>query len=118
MNSEKERLIRLIKSAPAVEYGTTLEETIAEHLLENGVIVPPCKLGTKYYRIVTTERRWKGKYTFIRASRLQPSSLLKVIEDYGKTVYLTEQEAMIASERMNKEFEVLNQKKQYSYYAE
>lgn len=105
MNSEKERLIRLIESRPAVEYGTTLAETIAEHLLENGVIVPPCKLGTKYYRVITTEGKRIGKYTYIRASRLNPSSLLKVIEDYGKTVFLSEKKAIEVSERMDEEFE-------------
>lgn len=113
MNSEKERLIRLIESRPAVESGTTLAETIAEHLLENGVIVPPCKLGTKYYRIATTEGKRIGKYTYIRASCLKPSTLMRVIEDYGKTVFLSEKKAIEVSNRMNEEF--AKEKREFSH---
>ena len=108
MNSEKERLIRLIESAP-----DTSAEAIAQHMLDNGVLAPPCKLGTKYYRVITTERRWKGKYTFIRASRLNPSSLLKVIKDYGKTVFLSEKKALEVSNHMNEEF--AKEKREFSH---
>ncbi len=52
----RERLIELIKSAPYVN-GTLgdyfnksyIDNCIVEHLLANGVIVPPCKVGDMVY---------------------------------------------------------------------
>lgn len=49
----RERLIELIKSAPKKNevWGCKLDtpvqtiQTITDHLLDNGVIVPPCKVG-------------------------------------------------------------------------
>lgn len=56
--TERERLIELLRSAPKTDtvYGNiklpepvqTLQ-TIADHLLANGVIVLPCKIGEKLY---------------------------------------------------------------------
>ena len=54
----KERLVELVKSAP---YGletlgeyfnkSYIENCIVQHLLENGVIVPPCKVGDVVYSV-------------------------------------------------------------------
>lgn len=40
--TERERLIELISQ---VQYMGCLEGKLADHLLSNGVIVPPCKVG-------------------------------------------------------------------------
>lgn len=40
--TEREMLIELISK---VQYMGGLEEQLADHLLSNGVIVPPCKVG-------------------------------------------------------------------------
>lgn len=47
--TEKERLIELLADAGLCHY-----DTIADHLLANGVIVPPCKVGDTVYSIVPT----------------------------------------------------------------
>ena len=50
--TERERLIDLIQSADISLFGTdkSFAEVYADYLLENGVIVPPCKIGdTVYY---------------------------------------------------------------------
>lgn len=44
----RERLIELISK---VQYMGGLEEKLADYLLANGVVVPPCKVGDKFYRI-------------------------------------------------------------------
>ena len=60
MDKQREKLIELINSAPKIPHimgGRATEKTfqttqnIADHLLANGVIVPPCKVGDKIYII-------------------------------------------------------------------
>ena len=44
--TQKERLIEMIKrSSQYVNENGSLVERIADHLLANGVIIPPCKVG-------------------------------------------------------------------------
>ncbi len=50
----KEKLIKLMQSVPANGRDACSTEELAEHLIQNGVIVPPCKVGDKLY-IVGTE---------------------------------------------------------------
>lgn len=45
----KERLIELLQSAPTDEAGNRNVGAIADHLLANGVIAPPCKVGDVLY---------------------------------------------------------------------
>ncbi len=47
--TERERLIKLIKHCTSCEQ--CFDEDIADHLLANGVIVPPCKVGDVVYVI-------------------------------------------------------------------
>lgn len=60
----RERLIELISNAPRkdIVYGdikldkpAQTVQTIADHLLANGVIVPPCKFGDFLYCIITEQ---------------------------------------------------------------
>lgn len=44
-NPQRDKLIELL------DKNYMFAEDIADHLLENGVIVPPCKVGDKYYRV-------------------------------------------------------------------
>ena len=53
----RDRLIELLSTAPADFDGNRNVRTLAEHLLENGVIVPPCKVGETVYVI---EPLWYG----------------------------------------------------------
>lgn len=81
----------------------------ADHLIENGVIVPPCKLGSEIYMLVTRHTKsfeWENKkmflqnnqHTFIKKTTFTKSNLFKVIEEFGKTVFLTKEEAEQALE--------------------
>lgn len=56
-NDMRERLIALIKEVPyGVSVGATFErhfcEKVTDHLIANGVILPPCKVGDTIYKIV------------------------------------------------------------------
>ena len=52
----RDRLIELLrKSGASFEYA--LPEEIADHLLANGVIVPPCKVGDTAYHLTGAETR-------------------------------------------------------------
>lgn len=42
----RDRLIELLDNLPS---GELLTKDVADHLLAHGVIVPPCKVGTKVY---------------------------------------------------------------------
>lgn len=59
----KARLIELILNTPVLKFpsgsraqGKTYQtaQNVADHLLANGVIVPPCKVGDDVYSIVST----------------------------------------------------------------
>ena len=112
--TERERLIELIEqcschySPPCtgecgechnVEMYDRNIEHIADHLLANGVIVPPCKVGSTIYMLVTKRPRvYCEPYTMIQKSKVTFGNLERVIRDFGKTVFLTREEAENALE--------------------
>lgn len=49
MKSERERLIKLLQTVPQEIDGSIGVAKIADRLLSNGVIVPPCKVGDTVY---------------------------------------------------------------------
>jgi len=91
----------------------------AEHLLENGVIVPPCKVGDKVYRIVEmgtgihykqVGSRGKGCKIvpceekikrFIRLVIVTKNNFFGICEEFGKTVFLSREEAEQALKERN-----------------
>ena len=54
----RDRLIELIKNAPVWKNGTFNEvcELVVDHLIKNGVILPPCKVGDKIYGLFSSTR--------------------------------------------------------------
>ena len=97
----RERLIELL--------GDYLySEKIADHLLKNGVIVPPCKVGQTVYRVVTMGtgvtfkkvgyNTYRAKEQtikhFIRCVTVTQNNFFDVCENWGKTVFLTKEEAL------------------------
>ena len=69
--TEREKLIELIHTSTSLymeddDYDNA-DEYIADRLLANGVIVPPCKVGDKVYKVCTVNSRikfgslWDGK---------------------------------------------------------
>lgn len=107
--TERERLAELIQSA--MYWGYTTPSEIAERLIDEGVICPPCNVGyTVYYlggihgRLV---KRAIVKDIIVSASG---TGDLKVTSELGETFensmdifYLTREEAEAALERKNHE---------------
>ena len=101
----KERLVELVKSAPygsetLGEYFNTsyIENCIVQHLLENGVIVPPCKVGDKLYFLYNNNvfdlevEKIVQKETGLFLVDKQFNDWYSV-DEIGKTLYLTREEA-------------------------
>ena len=93
----RDRLIDLLKVPIYPRDGVDPAEVVADYLLDNGVIVLPCKVGdTVYYRYYGGNRVYEGKVTsFIYNSE---SGWFGIYYDggygtYGKYVFLTREEA-------------------------
>lgn len=105
-NEMRDRLVELLFDCERVDLPLPIEyqEHLADHLIENGVIVPPCKLGSEIYMLVTRHTKsfeWENKkmflqnnqHTFIKKTTFTKSNFFKVIEEFGKTVFLTKEDA-------------------------
>jgi hypothetical protein len=108
----KERLVELIADARADYYDysdemhesgmsvdQSSEEYIADYLIANGVVVPPCKVGSKVY--------WQnmgGKITEATVIKLLQARVDNgfeydiPFEEIGKTIFLSREEAEKALE--------------------
>ena len=127
MKKQKDRLVELIgegllnysswstEMALAGNYDMpSAEEVIADKLLADGWMRPPCKVGDVVYRIVEMstgvnkvfKRALCPPYTcetiinckptikrFIRSVVVTKNNFLDVVENWGKTVFLTKEEA-------------------------
>ena len=116
----RDRLIELIGSKVCEDYSPTCDEwqphscekcfandcrigELADHLIANGVIVPPCKMGDKLYRIFTMESDaippWVGsdpetvKRIGVATQNILGNWNVFPMEYFGKTVFLTREEA-------------------------
>lgn len=105
----KDRLIELFKSAcdKFNDSDCTEEEALellADHLLENGVIAPPCKIGQTVYQIKGTSiKKYKVDYFDIFKNSVNFTFKIHLIadnwsdfvfaDDVGKTVFLTREDA-------------------------
>ena len=96
MNLMRERLIGLLSVT-----NLSIEEACccADYLLENGVIVPPCKVGDDIYRIGENGKiyaDWQVMYIQVYADEvlyIDDSNNYFYETDIGKTVFLTKEEA-------------------------
>lgn len=70
---------------------------------ESGMLMRlPCPMGDTIYMIVTKRPKINApEFSFIKKSRLMQSNVFRVCMDYGKTVFLTYEEAKAALEAMN-----------------
>ncbi len=95
--NERERLVNLLSKAFIVSddnYGTPNSEQVADYLLENGVIVPPVKVGDTIYMIVEKRAKITREYfRFIKKTKLTFLNLERVLKAWGKTVFLTKEQA-------------------------
>lgn len=114
----RDRLIELLTKSGA-SFERALPEEIADHLLAEGVIVLPVKVGQKVYRIWSAGKHGKSIANFVVTNVSQcalntwivryqkPSKTLTSyptiyqcnFEDFGKTVFLSREEAEKALER-------------------
>ena len=92
--SERERLIKWLGCKyNCVDRNKCLEEQ-ADYLLENDVIVPPVKFDDTIYMIVEKRAKITREYfRFIKKTKLTFSNLERVLKYWGKTVFLTKEEA-------------------------
>ena len=103
--TDRDRLIELIQDIKDCNPTNWHKpEFMVDSLLANGVIVPPCKVGDKIYMLVTRHtlhieypngktQRVKSQHTFIKETYLTELNFFKVLDDFGKTVFLTKEEA-------------------------
>ena len=107
----RERLIELLDDYMGNEF--LKNDGLADHLLENGVIVPPCKVGDTVYDLQFCKKRFlpfirKAKIKKIHCSNTSMMFLIDaelidakekgimkcfLFSDFGKTVFLTQEEA-------------------------
>ena len=119
--TERERLMELLKQidfdyteecCERSENGSLpyhpLEEFFADHLLTNGVIVPPCKVGDTVYVCFSRTRVIECKVAQIIIEHIEEIGMSFIcyggmrfdMRHWGKTVFLTREEAEKALEGM------------------
>lgn len=123
MQTDRDRLIELFQVA-AMEFCNkdendkrSLIEIAVDTYIANGVILPPCKVGDKVYKI-TRNKVKECEVVFIGISAKEKCSYFNSVENYadgtfyksysmdfdviGKTVFLTREEAEAKLKELNK----------------
>lgn len=118
----RDRLIKLIEDyvtyLPHVE-GQTWEEACADYLIENGIIILPCKVGDTVYEVkrctsseaiqagIPIDNKKRGRYgRDMVYSRNRPYKVCKrkmvksLYQQVGKTVFLTTEDAQKALDEL------------------
>lgn len=114
MKQMRERLIKFIKNSliKHIDKSCLLAENIADDLLADGIIVPPCKVGDKTFLLLEKIRggydivesycvkitdNGYGKYFSMAIDCVEIGNSLEFdLCDFGKTVFLTREEAEAA----------------------
>lgn len=112
-DKRRERLVELIQ-ASVNGCARNWAEVIADYLLAHGIIVPPCKVGDKFYKVerwCTEGGYWEkpryaysstcedcceecdGKDEIIEYTFHSPQQILLLERVFGKYVFLTREEA-------------------------
>ena len=100
--TEHERLIKLLDERIAIQECSfspdkpLTTDSLADYLLEHGVIVPPCKVGAAVWCIVTKKSRSGLKFSYIKKTRMRWSNIERIIEGFGVTAFYTREEAEAA----------------------
>ena len=106
--TDKEKLIELLKKADEnadlkciTDYEDAVAD-IADYLLANGVIVPPCKVGDTVYLPIKTDWGTIENYEIVEVGQDRDGIYFRIydeeqnkvyLEEIGKTVFLTKEEA-------------------------
>ena len=98
--NERERLYYLFQESKCPMHFLDNKEILdtVDYLLENGVVVPPCKVGDAVYRIYT--RAWIGE-DVVREVVVSENGVFYIDDKgrmtscnkFGKTVFLTREDA-------------------------
>lgn len=113
-NDMRDRLIELIDGfgddiafcdicdRPEEDCEACKNEQLAEYLIENGAIIPPCKVGDTVYKCHTVNLKPNGEITKRTIKQITFSAFTVTddgasgwfdIDDIGKTVFLTREDA-------------------------
>lgn len=110
----KDRLIELICNCPSKIMGANMflekiSADLADYLLANGVLVPPCKVGDVVYLLIDWGYEKEIEEKEVGAISIQGTNdfskelwedfrggLIGTFADFGKTVFLTREEAEAA----------------------
>ncbi len=101
-NDMRDRLIELLKIPIHPRVDADPAEVVADYLLDNGVILPPCKVNDVVYTIIkdtVAEHRVQKIEVHINGSISFCFSWHgcgyehKFVKDIGKTVFLTKEDA-------------------------
>ena len=88
-----ERLSKLVEEAMQKGgRGGKITDAIAEHLLNNGVVVPPCRMGEDIYVVVTTQKK-HAIAAHVLKSTLTRHNFWHSVDHAGTKVFLTREEA-------------------------
>lgn len=108
----RDRLIELINSYPCMStaedcFLESISDDLADYLLANGVIVPPCKVGDKVYELTTSEeikfRKVKDIIYTNEGFRLRLEPYFSYEYYLNETVFLTFEEAEKALKERGKQ---------------
>ena len=109
--TDRERLIELIdyvlKFQPWGEIGYHTSKELADYLLANGVIVPPCKVGDTVYEFGCTDPFGGQLDLYVVESTVSGIAIFTTkdihnMNCFGKTVFLTKEEAEEKLKEINK----------------
>lgn len=102
--TERERLIDIIYNADN-DCTLSWSEIIADNLLSNGVIVPPCKVGDTVYPKPsfghTAPEKVTGIYIYEHFAAIKTTRDSFDFKDFGKKVFLTREAAMASIKEIN-----------------
>lgn len=77
-------------------------QELAEADRDGRLVVLPCKVGDTVHLIVTKRaRNYTPEFRFVKKSRLTFLNMERVLQDFGKTAFLTREEAEKALEAQN-----------------
>lgn len=96
----RDRLIELLQKVrfDNSEKEATIEEQIADHLINNGVIIPPCKVGDRVYEIVCDDPFFEDSILRVVESTvcefvIYTTEEMHNMKSVGKTYFLSREEA-------------------------
>ena len=85
-----------------VHHSECVDETLEklaqyEDAEESGMLMRlPCPMGSTIYMIVTKRGKVNGVFSFVKTTYLMESNVFRACREFGKTVFLTKEEAQAA----------------------